>query len=272
MEKLEGSKEIGFVKNYLKFIDTNVLFKKPVSCLYAISSLLIPVFFLIQIIQFKVFESEIPSLIVVSIFLLLIFIFAGFFGSLIWYYRRIIQNEGPKWYPNFRRFIQTLGEWTATLVAIIGFFTGIIIIIMSNTGDFRIILSFMPLMVRSFGLMLAPYSLVVGFLIIIATKIILYLLDPVIWLIKQLWSLLVRVVLYFYRITLKVFGIFEENAPLWFGVNWLLAILVVAAGLWMGCKLLTSPSWPLAFATILSVGLGLSYTGFMILRKKKDNY
>ena len=272
MEKQEGSTEIGFVKNYLKFIDTNVLFKKPVSCLYAINSLLAPVYFLILLIQYQVFESQITSLIVVSILMLLVFTFAGIFGSLIWLYRRINRDEGPKWYPNFRRFIQTFGEYSATLVAIIGFFTGIIIIIMSNTNDYRLFLSYFPSLLNYYGLMLAPYSLVAGFLIIIATKIILFLLDPIIWLIKQIWSLIVRLVLYFYRTTLKAFGVFEENTSLWFGVNWLMAILVAACGLWLACGLIKNPSLPLSLGAIILIGLSLTYMGFMVIRKKKDNY
>ena len=39
----EKPKGQGIVKPYLSFIDTNVLFKKPVSCLLAIISLLLPI-------------------------------------------------------------------------------------------------------------------------------------------------------------------------------------------------------------------------------------
>ena len=95
------------VDSYLGFIDTNVLFKKPVSCLFAIASLLFPVYLFIQVIQYGIFKSESAEMITASILLILVFIIAGLFGSIIWWCRRIARDEGPKVYQNFRRFIQT---------------------------------------------------------------------------------------------------------------------------------------------------------------------
>ena len=273
MDEQEKTKEFGLVKGYLKFVDTNVLFKKPVSCLFAICSLLIPLYFLIQIIQFRIFELSFElldvSIIVVSMVLLWVSLFAGLFGSMIWWNRRIVRDEGPKWYPNFRRFIQTLGEWLATVYTIIAFTVGIVLIFVSNMGDFSV-LYFLPGFILNFGMMLAPISLITGFLIIIATKIILFLLDPFIWLIKQIWGLLVRLVLYFYRVILKVFGVYEQNAPVWSGVNWLIAIMVVISGIIMGIVLWSRPSLPLALGTIFAMALGLGYMGFIVNRRKNE--
>ena len=108
-------------KMYLGFIDTNVLFKKPVSCLLAIVSLLTPVFFLIQILQFGLFKSGHAELIFASILLLAILAFAGITGTLIWWHRRIVRDEEPTLYRIFRRFIQTFTEWCATTIAFIVF-------------------------------------------------------------------------------------------------------------------------------------------------------
>ncbi|MDR0496414.1 MAG: hypothetical protein LBH42_02235, partial [Treponema sp.] len=111
-------KEQGLVKPYLGFIDTSVLFKKPVSCLFAIVSLLIPVYFLMLLIQYDIFQSGQGKLIGAGISVFAVLLFAGVFGFRIWWLRRIKRDEGPKMYPNFRRFVQTLGEWEGTLFAI----------------------------------------------------------------------------------------------------------------------------------------------------------
>ena len=201
--------------------------------------------------------------------MLIVAIFAGFFGGLIWWYRRISKDEGPKWYGNFRRFLQTLGEWTATVFAILAFFGGLIFMIFSQTDGIQILTYMIPYM-DSAGMALAPVGLVGGFLIIIATKIVLFLLDPVIWLIKSIWSLFVRLVLYIYRCVLKVFGVVEQNSPVWAGVNWIVALLVIVCGVAMGSMLAVFGSMPLAIGTVFTLGLGLAYMGYLIHKRKGE--
>ncbi|MDR0323206.1 MAG: hypothetical protein LBI12_02005 [Treponema sp.] len=267
MSDQENPKGLGFVKHYLNFIDKNVLFKKPISCLYAIVSLLIPVYFLIQIIQFGIFDSGSAPLIVAAVLFLLVLICAGFFGSLIWWFRRISRDEGPGWYVNFRRFIQTLGEWTATVFAIVVFF-GVLIIMIIAREEYWMIMSMLPLPIPALEVTIALSGPVIGFLIIVVTKIILFLLDPFIWLIKQIWSLIVRVVQYFYRCILKTFSVFEKDAPVWIGVNWLIAVLVVTVGLVIGIKFISFQNMAMCLGAALVIALGLVYMGFLVIKRK----
>jgi len=254
------------VKPYLSFIDTNVLFKKPVSCLFAISSLLIPVYFLIQSIQYGIFESGSAKLIVACVLLLLVLIFAGVFGSLIWWHRRIIRDEGPKMYNNFRRFMQTLGEWTATIFAIVVFF-GVLIVMIFAGDEYYYITSVIPLPIPAIDVSIALFGLVGGFLIIIATKIFLFLLDPIIWLVKQIGILIKRIVLYCYRCVIKVHGTIEQNTPVWIGVTWLVSILVVICGLVL-CFKVFGYSSGVFIGAVLTVALGLAYMGFLVIKRK----
>ncbi|MCL2244694.1 MAG: hypothetical protein FWC03_09550 [Treponema sp.] len=257
------------VDSYLGFIDTNVLFKKPVSCLFAIASLLFPVYLVIQVIQSGILKLESAKLITASILLILVFIFAGLFGSLIWWCRRIARDEGPKVYPNFRRFIQTYGEWIATVYAIIAFFGGIILLFVAGEY-FYSLAGLLPIPVPGLELLIISGPLG-GFLIIIATKIVLFLLDPLIWLIKKIWSLLVRIALYIYRCIIKAFGIFEDNTPVWVGVNWLIAVLVTFGGLILGFRLFSTGSitFGSALGVALILALGLTFMAFIIIKRKK---
>ena len=267
MSDHEKPKLTGWVKSYLGFVDTNVLFKKPVSCLFAISSLLIPVYFLFQIIQSGVFKSKSGEIIAASLLFLAVLICAGIFGSLIWWYRRIIRDEGPKPYLNFRRFVQTLGEWTATFFAIAVFFGVLIVVIFGYRAE-RTIANLIPLPVPGLDLTMALAGPVIGFLIIIATKILLFLLDPVIWLVKQIWRLFVRIVLYFYRCVIKMHGLFEQNMPVWIGVNWLFAILVLVCGLVLCFKLFINPGRDIFLGAVITVALGLAFMGFLVIKRK----
>jgi len=259
------------VDSYLSFIDTNVLFKKPVSCLFAIASLLFPIYLLIQVIQSGIFKSESAELITASVLLILIFIFTGLFGSLIWWCRRIARDEGPKVYQNFRRFIQTYGEWIATTYAIIAFFGGLVLLIIAGEYYYSLV-RLLPLPIPGLELLIISGPLV-GFLIIIITKIILFLLNPIIWLIKKIWSLLVRIALYIYRCIIKAFGIFEKNTPVWIGVNWLIAVLVAFGGLALGFKLFSmgNITFGSAFGVALILALGLGFMAFIIIKRKNPD-
>ena len=218
------------VKPVLGFIDNNVLFKKPVSCLFAIVSLLIPLFLLIQIIQFGVFKSNHVELIFASLLILAIFAFAGIFGTFIWWHRRIILDEGPSLYRNFKRFAQTLGEWSATFIAIT-VFGGVITLIAFLPKEYYVLTSALPISIPAINLSFAFLGPIAGFLIIVIMKIFFFLLDILVWLLKQIWYLFVRIVKYFYRCIVKIHGTIEKNTQIWSGVIWLLAVAVVITGL-----------------------------------------
>jgi|GEM_PF-2244895 len=271
MSDQDKPKGQGIVKPYLGFIDSNVLFKKPVSCLFAVLSLLIPVYFLFQIIQLEVFSSGYGKLIIASILILAILAFAGIFGFWIWWHRRIVHNEGPGWYPNFRRFIQTMGEWLGTIFAII-VFGCVIVLMLILKEEYRFILGVLPIPgFYNLNLTIALYGPIFGFIFIIATKIFLFLLDPIIWIIKQIWKLFVRIVLYFYRCIINVYGIFEQNTPVWFGVIWLFGLTVICSGLVLCFALFTYHQAIFMVSGVITLALGLGFMAFLIIKRKSSS-
>jgi len=257
----------GIAKSYLDFIDTNVLFKKPVSCLFAVLSLLIPVQFLFQIIQEEILFSKNVKLIIVSILVLAVLCFSGIFGSLIWLHRRIKKDEGPKIYPNFRRFVQTFGEWAGTMVALIVFGT-VLITMLVLKDELDLIISMLPFPVSGFSFSAALFGPVAGFVIIIATMIFLFLLDPIIWLVKKIWALIVRIVLFFYRCVVKFSGTVEQNTPVWIGAVWLFSAAVVCTGISLCCRIRVYPNMVLFFAGVSAIALGLAMMAFLVIKRK----
>ena len=138
----EQIKRQNLVRQYLKFIDTNVLFKKPISCLHAILSLLFPVAVLGLFIQSGIFKSD-GKYVAAGIFILIILGFAGVFGAMIWWHRRINRDDGPKFYPNFRRFIRTAGEWLGTVLAI-SVFGAVLVLLIFLSDDYNLIAGILP--------------------------------------------------------------------------------------------------------------------------------
>jgi hypothetical protein len=252
----EKQKKECMVKPYLRFLDNNVLFKKPISCFFAIDSLLFPVIVLSFLIQTGIFRTGEVKFIVAAILILIVFGFAGIFGACIWWFRRITRDEGSGWYNNFRRFIQTMGEWLGTVVAICVSGTTIILLIFLS----REMYYFIPFSV-DINIATAFYGPIIGFLIIIATKILLFLLDPVIWLIKQIWKLAVRVVLYCYRFILGFFGTIEKNTPFWVGATWVLAVGVIIATIVL-CFTVRG------IAPIAGLAAALGFMGYFMFKRK----
>lgn len=262
MSDSNSPKKDGMVKTYLSFVDTSVLFKKPISCLFALISLLIPVQFLFQAISYGIFSSNAGgNVIAAAILVLLILLFAGVFGCLIWWNRRIIKDEGPKAYANFRRFVQTMGEWAGTLVAIIVFGCTLVMSLLLK-DEFYYLGAFIAFPFLTIDLTSALLGPVIGFAIIIVTKILLFLLDPIIWLVKNIWALIVRIVLYFYRVVLKFFGLLEQNAPVWIGAIWLFSAAVLVAGIVL-CFISYS-----MFGGAFAIALGLAMMAFLVIKRK----
>jgi hypothetical protein len=255
------SKGRGIVKPYLGFIDASVLFKKPVSCLIAVLSLLSPVFTLNLLVRSGVFESEDGALISAAILCVAIFLFSGIFGALIWWHRRIHKDNGAGWYDNFRCFIQTLGEYTGTVFAINVFFSiTVFLIILGEKAVY--ITRILPFSVSQPDFSLALAGPVVGFLIILAVKIFLFLLDPIIWFIRQVWGLFTRIVLYYYRCVVKMHGVIEQNAPVWIGFIWLVSLGTVISGLALLFK-------DIILGGAISLTLGLALMSFLVIKRKQ---
>ena len=254
----------GIVKPYLGFIDTNVLFKKPISCLAAIVSLLIPVYVLSLFIQYGIFRQNEAKYIIAGILILVVLLFAGIFGALIWWHRRIIHDEGGhKWYSNFRRFIQTIGEWLGTFVAI-SVFGCVIVLMIFLSEEYYMVTEILPLPIYQVDIVAALYGPIAGFLIIIATKILLFLLDPIIWLIKQIWKLFVRIVLFVYRCVINTCGVVEKNTPFWVGLTWLLAVAAVVVTLYL-CFV------NYGIAQVIALAVSLGFMGYLLFRRKNHD-
>jgi hypothetical protein len=166
-------------------------------------------------------------------------------------------------YPNFRRFVQTLGEWEGTLFAIIVFGCVMTLMIFMKE-EYHYMTGLFPLPIPGIDYTTAVYGPIGGFLIIIFTKIFLFLLDPVIWFIKQVWKLFVRVVLYLYRCILKVNGVVEHNAPIWFGVIWLVSVAVVISGLVLCFKPYIS-----FLSGVITLALGIGFMAFLVIKRKQ---
>ena len=262
----EQNKGQGMVKKYLSFIDTNILFKKPISCLYAALSLLFPLSVLGLFIQSGIFdyfmEIKAGKYITASILILIILGFAGIFGALIWWHRRIKYDDGPKVYPNFRRFIQTAGEWLGTILAISVFGTVLVLLIFIPKDYYRIA-GALPFPIPGINIASAFYGPVGGFIIIIITKIILFLLDPVILLIKRIWGLIKRIVLYCYRFIINFFGTVEKNTPFWIGATWVLAVGVIIATLVL-CFVSEG------IGVIIGLAAALAFMCYLIFKRKHD--
>jgi len=262
-EQIKGQ---GLVKEYLKFIDTNILFKKPISCLHAILSLLFPLFVLGLFIQSGIFdyfiEMKAGKYIAASILILIILAFAGFFGALIWWHRRINRDDGPKLYPNFKRFVQTAGEWSGTVLAISVFGTVLVLLIFMSE-DYSMIANALPFPIPGISIATAFYGPIGGFIIIIVTKIILFLLDPVIGLIRRIWGLVKRIALYCYRVTISFFGTVEKNTPFWVGATWVLAVGVIIATLVL-CFMYGG------IAMTAGLVAALAFMGYLIFKRKHD--
>jgi len=258
----EQNKGQSLVKKYLTFIDTNILFKKPISCLFAILSLLLPLSVLGLFIQSGIFQSKAGNYIAASVIILIILVFAGVFGALIWWHRRIKADDGPNAYPNFRRFIQTFGEWLGTVFAI-SVFGAVLVLLIFVSEDYYMIARSLPFPIPGITIATAFYGPVGGFIIIIVTKILLFLLDPVIWLVKQIWGLIKRIVLYFYRFTISFFGIVEKNTPFWVGATWVLAVGVIITTLVLCFKYG-------GIAMTAGLAAALAFMGYLMYKRKHD--
>ena len=264
------SRERGVVRSYLGFLDRSVLFRKPISCFFTVISFLIPLTFLVQFIQQRDFLFENPGLLLAWILILLVLTFAGIFGALIWWHRRIIRDEGPRIYDNFRRFLQTLSEWTGTVFAIIvfGCVTVITFLLKEEINTITSLIPFeLPLPVIDFSF--ALFGLAGGFLIILASKILLFLLDLLVLLFLKIWKLIIRIVLYYYRCIVKVHSTIELNTTVWIGLVWLLAAAVVILGLVM-CYKLMGAGFRLYLPGIITLALGLGFMAFMVVKRKND--
>ena len=118
-----------FIRPYLSYIDNGHLFRKPFSWLYAligILNLMLPFYVLYQAIDNRIFDT--PAKYIFVFLTVMVFIaFASWVGFQLWWDRKskidVSSASGDDFIatPVFSHFIQTLGEWFGTFIAIVGF-------------------------------------------------------------------------------------------------------------------------------------------------------
>jgi hypothetical protein len=154
------------------------------------------------------------------------------------------------------------GIWTGTVFAISVF--GVIIILMIFLREeYFFITQALYFPIPDISIVTALFGPIGGFIIIIITKIILFLLDPLVWLIKQIWGLIKRAVLYCYRFIISFFGTLEKNNPFWVGATWVVAVGVIIATLVLCFQFR-------GIAPVIALAAGLAFMGFLMFKRKHD--
>ncbi|MCL2094130.1 MAG: hypothetical protein FWH12_08055 [Treponema sp.] len=256
------------MKSYLVFLDRSVLFKKPISCFYALASLILPFSFLGYIIQWREAIMSVTILFIASVCAFLVLLAAGLSGALIWWHRRISRDEGQRFYPNLRRFIQTLGEWAGTVFAITVFGMSIVyLLFVRDHYTLSLPLISLPVPIPFTVMNLGFGGPIFGFLLIIATKIFLFILDLLVKLLGSIWKLLLRIVLYYYRCVVKIHRTIEVNTQIWAGVLWIISAVVVGFGIYVTYRLMGSP-FNILLAGLVPLALGLGFMAFLAAKRR----
>lgn len=133
-QQFEKTKFFSFASPFIRSVENGNFFKKPFRWVYiafAVLSLLTPLYILFTLIQNDVFSYG-----GIRVFIMWLFIaFAGWIGFQIWWDRKVKINmylqKGDDFIatPIYSHFFQTLGEWYGAVVAILGFGTGLIILL-----------------------------------------------------------------------------------------------------------------------------------------------
>jgi hypothetical protein len=179
MTQIEDMKFFTFTRPLMDAIDHGKFFKQPFRWLYIVFSivcLLIPVAFLILLIENNAFDHNGFSTLLLWLFVT----FAGWVGFQLWWNRKSKINryveKGDDFLatPTFSHFIQTLGEWYGITIAIIGFGVSFCALIASNDGYNRYgggFSEYVPGMGRVglLGLILFP---LLGFFIVVFFRVI----------------------------------------------------------------------------------------------------
>ena len=163
------------IKPYLTIIDNGQLFRQPFKWLYYLIgglNILLPLYLLYQIIHLELFSYAEGMGIVALILGWLVIAVGGWVGFQLWWNRAVNVSEISETssdfvaIPVFAHFIQTLGEWLGTSIAVFG--TLVTLIIMLFMGDS---LSSVPL-VGKFGIFSIVFSIIYGFLILVISRVI----------------------------------------------------------------------------------------------------
>ncbi len=176
MEPAMNSRYLEFYKPFLDYIDLGRLFTTPFSWLYALLAgfnLMLPLIVLYVATDSHLFSAG-GSFFFAFLILWLAVATASWLGCQIWWNRRRVvmslsdQDADFVATPVFAHFIQTMGEWCGSWIAIVGAGTGLVTGIFLRDGGFGSILPFSFLATGGFtSLVIMP---IVGFLIIVASR------------------------------------------------------------------------------------------------------
>jgi hypothetical protein len=168
-----------FIAPYLSTIDDGRFFRKPMKWLYfvmAIINIATPFYMLYRAVENQVLQLP-AKFIFVFILVMITITFACWIGFQIWWDRKdkvdIISSPKDDFIaiPIFSHFIQTMGEWAGTWVAIVGFmFSLLVTIILGREGYYlsqSVGLAFFN--ISAFHIILMP---IYGFLIVIIARLI----------------------------------------------------------------------------------------------------
>jgi len=167
-----------FIAPYLSTIDDGRFFRKPIIWLYsliAVINIVIPFYILYLAIENQTFQLP-GKFIFVFISVLITIAFACWIGFQIWWDRKdkidIISSSQDDFIaiPVFSHFVQTLGEWLGTWVAIVGFaFSLLSTIILGRDGAYLSQgLGLWFLNISAISIILMP---IYGFLIVISARV-----------------------------------------------------------------------------------------------------
>ena len=177
-ERITNNIFFNFIASYLSTIDDGRFFRKPIIWLYsliAVINIVIPFYILYLAIKNQTFQLP-GKFIFVFISVLITIAFACWIGFQIWWDRKdkidIISSSQDDFIaiPVFSHFVQTLGEWLGTWVAIVGFvFSLLTTIILGGEGAYLSQgLGLWFLNISAISIILMP---IYGFLIVISARV-----------------------------------------------------------------------------------------------------
>jgi len=132
----DNSKLTGFISPYLNYINNGSFFRKIFTWLYiaiGILNLLVPLFTLYQVAGNNILKLLDGKYLFILVFVWIIIFIAGILSFMLWWNRKkeinriTIKDKEFVVTPVLCHFIQTLGEWAGTWIAIVGFFIAVIL-------------------------------------------------------------------------------------------------------------------------------------------------
>lgn len=176
MKELLQSKFLSFFNPYLSYIDSGKLFRAPFSwvcTLLAIANAAIPFYILYEALDSGLFDFAPAKAILAFVLLFFVLLFGAWFSVQYWLDRSVKMSELTSndaefvATPVFSNLLQSFGEWAGTYMAIVGFFSTLIILIFAYGELSSGLPNFMGYGVAS--LVVVPLY---GFLIIVVSRVL----------------------------------------------------------------------------------------------------